>query len=80
VKTLYNIYIYIYKGINASGIRKVIKAPSRYAIPLIVSTGIPYQQNTTSSSHSHVVIDDRYKIEDLVFGNTFGSSIHSIPK
>jgi hypothetical protein len=65
------------KGINASGIRKVIKAPSRYAIPLIVTTGIPYNQSRTSLSIGNrtVLVDDRYKMEDFVFGNTFGSSI-----
>ena len=65
-------------GINASGIRKVIKAPSRYAIPLIVSTGIPYDQNTSTKlidGNIDTRLDDRYKIDELIFGESFGSAL-----
>ena len=62
-------------GIDARGIRRVINAPSRYAIPLIVSTGIPFDQNTSITPSR---IDDRYKIDELVFGDSFGSSLPMI--
>ena len=32
------------EGFNAGGIRKTMGIPKRYAIPLIVSTGLPYRR------------------------------------
>jgi hypothetical protein len=63
-------------GINAAGIRKVIKAPSRYAIPIIVSTGLPFKLSPTIYPfHNHTSFDDRYSVEELMFGNWFGAPI-----
>ena len=65
-------------GINASGIRKVINAPSRYAIPLIVSTGIPYDPSKSAMSINVLDgtgFDDRYRFDELMFGNFFGSAL-----
>jgi hypothetical protein len=72
-------------GINASGIRKVIQAPSRYAIPLIVSTGLPnYVERTRPSTSPHdrttlMKSTDRYPMEEVMFGDTFGAPLPTIP-
>ena len=55
------------EGINACGIRKVIQAPGRYAIPLVVATGLPLSEPNALS--------ERYPIEEVVFGDTFGSAL-----
>ena len=72
------IYIYIlYKiGINAAGIRKVIKAPSRYAIPIIVSTGLPYNNSNTNTLPWNVTKQyDRYTMDEMMFGDYFESPL-----
>jgi nitroreductase len=57
------------EGFNAGGIRKVIRAPSRYAIPIIVSTGSVHQD----SKPTRKGIDDRYPMKEIVFQNVFVS-------
>lgn len=59
------------EGFNASGIRRVIRAPSRYAVPLIVSTGYPHDQKEGVEPTSH----ERYPMEEMVYGNTFGTAV-----
>jgi hypothetical protein len=71
------------EGYNVGGIRKVLKIPKRYAIPLIVSVGIPYSSaldinDDAGMSHGpagNAVATPRYPMEEIVFDNTFGSSI-----
>ena len=70
------------EGIDAAGVRKVLDIPrGRYSIPLIVSAGTPYRRSmnevleTDDVGMSHG--DDgnfspRYKLDEVVFGNTFG--------
>ena len=65
-----------------------ITPSGRYSIPLIVSTGLPYyQQTTTTTDEKDDETDDvglchgrgqenmspRYPIENVIFGNTFGT-------
>lgn len=66
------------EGINASGIRKVIKAPSRYAIPLIVSTGLPLDDTKVSNALMQNTTD-RYPMEEVVFGDSFGAQMQMAP-
>ena len=68
------------EGINAAGIRRVLKIPRRYSIPLIVTTGIPYtaseEKEVTSkeSSLSKPSQVARYAMEEMIFSNQFGES------
>jgi nitroreductase len=57
------------EGFNAGGIRKVIRAPSRFAIPVIVSTGSAHQDSRPRRD-----IDDRYPMKETVFQNAFDSA------
>jgi len=68
------------EGINAAGIRKVLKIPRRYGIPLIVATGLPYR---TDEEDGYTIAKDnqllpsvveRYPMEDVIFSNQFGNS------
>jgi len=59
------------EGINARGIRKVIGAPSRYAVPLIVSTGRPYKNGKENKKST----TSRYPLDEVVYDNSFGSPI-----
>jgi nitroreductase len=77
-----NFITFFITGINAGGIRKVIRAPSRYAIPLIVSTGLPYTEiGATCSSvlnqDSLGRIYDRYRTDELLFGDSLGAPLPS---
>ena len=56
------------EGINASGIRKVVGAPRRYAVPLIVSTGTPADDSTAIRKTAQ----DRYPMDEVVYSNSFG--------
>jgi len=73
------------EGFNAGGIRKVLAIPRRYAIPLIVSTGVPYQREVEEEGFDDVGMEHgpkshsrgggstrRYPLEDVVFLNEFG--------
>jgi hypothetical protein len=67
-------------GINAGGIRSVIQAPNRYAIPLIVSTGLPYSENGGKSlsfldQDNLGTMDDRYRMDELFYGDSLGSPL-----
>lgn len=68
------------EGIDARGMRKVIGAPGRYAVPLIVTTGRPYNKNDEDSKgDSAKPTTSRYPVEEVVFGDSFGSPIPSLP-
>jgi nitroreductase len=79
------------EGFTAWGIRKALKIPRRYTIPLIVATGSPYIRNTTTSVLSDEMTTDdagishgppstasstpRFSMDQLVYGDVFGNSI-----
>ena len=78
------------EGFNGPGIRNALKIPRRYSIPLIVSTGLPYQRPTKEVKTTIDSSDDvgmihgqpetdngtpRYPTEDIVFGDVFGSTM-----
>ena len=67
------------EGYLTWGIRRNLKIPRRYTIPLIVATGLPYQRPTRSSDDAgmtHGASPDtatlRYPAEDIIFQNVFG--------
>lgn len=66
------------EGINASGMRKVLQVPRRYAIPLIVSTGLPYQDDKDSRLLSTAT--RRYPMEEVIFGDSFGEQLKLSPQ
>jgi len=74
------------EGFNAGGIRKVLQIPKRYAIPLIVSVGLPFssaveENDDAGMSHAPVgnsVATPRYPLEEVVFDSTYGKSIFNI--
>ena len=58
----------------------MIKVPSRYAIPLIVSAGLPYSDEGASSIRNHDIIstsilDDRYQMNELFYGDALGAPL-----
>lgn len=61
------------EGIDAVGIRRLVKIPSRYSIPLIVSTG-------TASREKHFSLDQqqkrRYPMTDVIFDDEFGRPVN----
>merc|ERR1711862_446682 len=65
------------EGIDAGGVRRALNIPrGRYSIPLIVSTGKPYNEDESTSEDG---ADDvgmnqspRFPFEDVVYGNSFG--------
>jgi len=71
------------EGYNVGGIRKMLKIPKRYAIPLIVSSGVPYKRDDEegvddvgmdhgpSASGS---LTTRYNMDEIVFEDQFGDS------
>ena len=67
------------EGINAAGIRRVLKIPRRYSIPLIVTTGIPYKSTEKEAAGRAFSVANpsqvaRYAMEEMVFSNQFGES------
>jgi hypothetical protein len=76
-------YARIVTGINAGGIRKLLKIPSRYAIPVIVSTGLPYSDKkehipSLLDENSRIRMDDRYNMDELIFGDFFGAALPAL--
>lgn len=63
------------EGISASGIRRVLKIPSRYAIPIIVATGLPYHDAKPKQNFT-----ERYPMDEIIFGNSFGEQIQIVPQ
>ena len=64
------------EGFNAGGVRKALKIPRRYAVSLIVSTGIPYVNEEHDAEddvgmshgvHKGKSISPRYPEEEVVF-------------
>ena len=68
------------EGFNAGGVRKALKIPRRYAVPLIISTGTPYQRDLEEGEddvgmnhgvQGGVSVTLRYPAEEVIFSNTF---------
>jgi nitroreductase len=71
------------EGINAGGIRAVVGAPHRYAVPVIVSTGLPRlikdDDDDDDDEQNNNAVDDnedsgkqrRYPLNEMVFGDSF---------
>ncbi|CAB9500461.1 Nitroreductase family [Seminavis robusta] len=59
------------EGINAAGIRRVLKIPKRYAIPLIIATGTRAKQTSKTTTTA----TPRYPTEDMIFDNQFGTTM-----
>ena len=79
------------EGFNAGGIRKALGISRRYAIPIIVSVGLPYEreeeeegEDDAGMAHgspgkgSHQATK-RYSLEDCIYGDVFGSKIQLPP-
>jgi nitroreductase len=64
------------EGINACGIRKVLKIPNRYAIPLIVSTGLPYRDELEEKRKEAAT--RRYPRDEVIYGDTFGDPVRML--
>lgn len=70
------------EGIDARGIRRALKIPRRYSIPLIVATGNPYvrpqiAEDDVGMSHGQPGTSNatpRYPTRDMIFCDSFGSS------
>jgi nitroreductase len=67
------------EGFNAGGVRKALNIPRRFAIPLIVSTGVPYKAEVDESddvgmSHGPKggVATDRFPVNKVLFTDSFG--------
>lgn len=60
------------EGIQARGIRRALGIPSRYAIPLVVATGMDYQAQDKEARKS---VTRRYEMDEVIFGNQFGSKL-----
>lgn len=70
------------EGYNIAGMRRVLKIPRRYTIPLIVATGTRYQRETITddAGMSHGLPNTlagtpRYPTEEMIFGNEFGNGM-----
>jgi nitroreductase len=66
------------EGMNASGIRKVLKIPRRYAIPMIVGTGLAYKDD--KDSRLEKTATRRYPMEEVIFGDSFGEQMTLSPQ
>ena len=66
------------EGINATGIRRALRVPqNRYAVPLIVSTGIALVQDDGPQTLS---IPRRYPTEEVIFDDSFGNQEYVLPE
>ncbi len=71
------------EGFNIGGLRKVLKIPKRYTIPLIVSTGSSYQREVEEEGFDDVGMEHgpktsgrgftlRYPKDEVIYYNEFG--------
>jgi len=69
------------EGYNVGGCRKALGIPKRYAIPLIVSTGLPFKREEEGvddvgmehGSGASGRLSRRYPVEDVIFEDEFKS-------
>jgi nitroreductase len=62
------------EGIYASGLRRVLKIPSRYAIPLIVCTGTALHEDKVR--RMKMAASRRYPMNKVVYENSFGKEVN----
>ncbi|KAL3767588.1 hypothetical protein ACHAW5_008362 [Stephanodiscus triporus] len=79
------------EGFDVHGIKRALGIPAgRYSIPLIVSAGTPYRRKNTDGdedetddaglSHGGIDMSPGYPLEEVVFGNSFGTpSVATMP-
>lgn len=66
------------EGIHAGGMRRALGVPSRYAIPLIVSTGRELvNEKIESAIATSNGVRPRYPMEDMIFNNAFGDPLEA---
>eukprot|EP00560_Eucampia_antarctica_P004721 CAMPEP_0197839456 /NCGR_PEP_ID=MMETSP1437-20131217/42993_1 /TAXON_ID=49252 ORGANISM="Eucampia antarctica, Strain CCMP1452" /NCGR_SAMPLE_ID=MMETSP1437 /ASSEMBLY_ACC=CAM_ASM_001096 /LENGTH=101 /DNA_ID=CAMNT_0043448551 /DNA_START=274 /DNA_END=579 /DNA_ORIENTATION=- len=76
------------EGYNAGGVRKTLKISRRYAIPLIISVGLPYQQEEdvegkddigmthgAPTGQKSLQATNRYSLEETIYGDIFGGKL-----
>jgi nitroreductase len=74
------------EGINAAGMRSVLKIPRRYSIPLVVATGLPYQEHASKAKSLTVSqnlpenASPRYPMDEMIFDNQFGETLGLAPQ
>ena len=79
------------EGFNAGGVRRALGISRRYAIPIIVSVGLPYEreeqeegEDDAGMAHgspgkgSHQATK-RYSLESSIYGDVFGAKIQLPP-
>lgn len=57
----------IMEGFDPRRAKDILQVPDRYAIPMLVATGYPYEETNISADPS-----PRLDLRDVVFGNIFG--------
>lgn len=67
------------EGINAGAIRKVLNIPSRYAVPVIISTGKSYKEIDSGMLIENSVTR-RYPIEEVIYSDSFGGKLKLEPQ
>lgn len=60
------------EGFNAGGIRRVLRIPARYSIPLIITVGKPI--SPPSATADPLAANDRYSLEDILYDGSFGTA------
>jgi len=81
--TSHNIATCPMEGYNAGGIKKALKIPRRFSIPLIVSTGVPFESSKDIDGEDDTGVSHgkgnkktlRFPFENVVFGDYYGSNI-----
>jgi nitroreductase len=61
------------EGFHAGGIRKMLKIPRRFAIPLIVATGMPLSEDG-GTRPSGISVTPRYPPDQAIFSDTYGAN------
>jgi nitroreductase len=64
------------EGINAGLLRQKFNIPTRYSIPVIVSTGVAYHQPTNKPVSD--ITTRRYPLDEMIFDDTFGKRLAGV--
>jgi nitroreductase len=59
------------EGMDTRRLKKILRIPDRYAIPMVVATGYDYENETDDST-----LTPRLPLEELVFQDSFGVPYH----